>query len=313
MLHLRREYSDGPGSPELVLLHYAILDGASGEMISRASVVMPPGSGDGHREISLFLPEAGAGRHTGMRYAYSTVSGGGEWFSPSYDLDLSSPGQIEGMVHLDETPPGNLRPAPGRGMFRMLLPLKTPGKSGPVRYGFGAMRKKPSAELCRLAIPAGNGAPVIEAPEALSVLKARPMPYFIYHVDPAGGHLIQDKIAPARITFADASGDVVAVRMIWGDPAWAASNITVMELKNFGGGAYRAEDHFFSDDRLLFASGRQQALAAYPLPHVFEGYLAGPSGSEVEYCIQLVRRRDDGSLATEWRNRDGGGNWRITL
>ncbi len=312
MLFLRREYSDGPESPELVLIHYSILEG--GSVLSRASLVMPPGTGDGRREVFLFLPEPVAGRPLTLRYGYSTVSSGNEWFSPTFDLDLASPEEIEGMVRLEETPPGNLRPASGRGMFRMLLPLKNPAADAPVRYGFGAMRKKPSADLCRVAIPAGKGGvPVIEAPEALSVLKARPMPYFCYHVDPADGALRQDKIAVARIPFTDETGDVLAVRMIWGDPAWGASNITVMELKKIGDESCRAAGFFFAEDRPGFASGWYQALAAYPLPHIFEGYLAGPSGTEVEYCIQLVRRREDGSLFTEWRNREGGGNWKITL
>jgi hypothetical protein len=313
MLLLRREYSDGPESPELVLLHYAILEEGAGDPHAGASLVMPSAGGDGRREVSLFLPEAAPGRSLALRYRYSTILGGHERFSPAFDLDLASAATTGEAIRLEEADPGNLRPAAGRGMFRLLLPARSRVPDAQVRYGFGAMRKKPSPELCRLTVPTGGGTPVIEAPEALSVLKARPMPYFLYHVDPADGQLRQDKIAPARITFADDSGDVVAARMLWGDPAWGASNLTVMEVKNFGGGALGAAGHFFAEDPAAFAAERQRALAALPLPRVFEGYLAGPSGTEAEYCLQLVRRRDDGSLAVEWRNREGGGNWRITL
>ena len=195
----------------------------------------------------------------------------------------------------------------------MAIPLRNPA-SGPVRFGFGAMRKKPSESLCRMAAPPGGaGVPVVEAPEALSVLKERPMPYFFYHVDPSDGQLRQDKIAPARITFTDTRGDVVAARMLWGDSGWRASNRTVMELKNYGDAPYRAADQDFTDDPAGFAEGRMSELSKHPCPRTFEGYLAGPSGAEVEYCFQLLIRDPDGSLRTEWRNPEGGGNWRITL
>lgn len=314
MLLLRREFSDGEGCPELVLIHYSMVESKTGSVISRASCVMPPGREAGVRETFLFLPEPSPDRPLLLRYRYSTVSGGGEWYSPLFELALAAGAAEEGMTRLEELPPGNLGPAPGRGMFRMLLPLRHPAPGAVVRFGFGAMRKKPSDALCRLSIPAGDrGVPVVEAPEALSVLKARPMPYFLYLVDPVDGQLRQDKIASARITFSDASGDVVAARLLWGDAAWGASNLTVMEIKNYGEGPLGSGNHFFADDPAQFAAERQAAISDRPVPRVFEGYLAGPSGTEAEYCFHLLRRSPDGTIRAEWRNREGGGNWRITL
>jgi hypothetical protein len=86
-----------------------------------------------------------------------------------------------------------------------------------------------------------------------------------------------------------------------------------MELKNYGDAPYGAAEQDFTDDPAAFASGRMTELSKQPLPRTFEGYLAGPSGAEVEYCFQLLLRDPDGALRTEWRNPEGGGNWRITL
>ncbi len=195
------------------------------------------------------------------------------------------------------------------------------------------MRKKPSPSLCRAVIDAGYGpAPVIEAPEALSVLKNRPMPYFLYHVS-ADGNLRADKIACARITFADPEGIVVSARMVWGDSAWRATNLSLMEAKGIaaGPGASEAEatkpgaslpasalghpwpSEFFAEDRAAFLAAREAALSLLPLPHVFEAFVFGPSGSGVEYCFQTVARRPDGDFEVRWRNREGGGNWVVTL
>jgi hypothetical protein len=195
------------------------------------------------------------------------------------------------------------------------------------------MRKKPSPSLCRAAIDAGFGpAPVIEAPEALSILKSRPMPYFLYHVS-ADGKLRADKIACARITLADSDGDVVSARMVWGDSAWRATNLSLMEAKGWmpgpgatgdghgGPGAAAGRDapgvdaaaEFFTDDRAAFLAAREAALSLLPVPRVFEAFVFGPSGTGVEYCFQTVSRRPDGGLEARWRNREGGGNWVVTL
>jgi hypothetical protein len=314
MLLLQREFSDGPGLNELVTLHYTLIDDASGLRLARASAVMPPGRGDGRRSVALMLPDPADGAPLRLEYGFSTVSNGNEWRSPTFSLPLSPLDGADGLSLTADVAPGNLPPAAGCGTFRMAIPLRNPA-SGPVRFGFGAMRKKPSESLCRSAVPPGaaGDAPVVEAPEALSVLKGRPMPYFFYHVDPADGQLRQDKIAPARITFIDDRGDVVAARLLWGDSAWLASNRTVMELKNYGEAPYKACEHDFSDDPAGFAAGRMAELSKHPLPRTFETFVAGPSGSEVEYCFQLLIRDADGTLRTEWRNPESGGNWRITL
>jgi len=175
------------------------------------------------------------------------------------------------------------------------------------------MRKKPSPSLCRAVIDAGNGpAPVIEAPEALAVLKNRPMPYFLYHVS-ADGRLRPDKIACARITLADPEGDVVSARMVWGDPAWRATNLSLMEAKGYAPGPGAAGDEFFAEDRAAFLAAREAALSLLLVPRIFEAFVFGPSGSRVEYCFQVVSRRPAGGFEVRWRNREGGGNWVVTL
>jgi hypothetical protein len=195
------------------------------------------------------------------------------------------------------------------------------------------MRKKASPSLCRAAIDAGYGpAPVIEAPEALSILKNRPMPYFLYHVS-ADGKLRADKIACARITLADPDGDVVSARMVWGDSAWRATNLSLMEAKGWAPGPGTTDDghggpgaaagrdapgldaaaEFFTEDRAAFLAARGAALSLLPVPRVFEAFVFGPSGSGVEYCFQTVSRRPDGGFEVRWRNREGGGNWVVTL
>lgn len=312
MMLLRREYLDGPESPELVLLHGTAFSEETGERLARVIVVMPPGAG--RREAVLRIPDPPGGGGVRVRYAYTAVSRGSEWRSPEYELRLHPAEPREDLSTAEETPPGNLRPAPGLGTFRLRLPLRSPARGVPVRYGFGAMRKKPTDGLCRVAMPPDPGGAVsVDAPEALSVLKERPMPYFLHHLDPADGRIVQDKIASARITFPDPEGDVVAVRLLWGDPAWETPNLSVMELKGYRGERGRAADQLFAEDPAAFAEVRREILAARPLPRVFEAYLYGVEGSEVEYCFQWLRARPDGSLEAGWRNREGGGNWRITL
>jgi len=134
------------------------------------------------------------------------------------------------------------------------------------------------------------------------------MPYFLYHVS-ADGQLRADKIACARITLADPDGNVVSARMVWGDSAWRATNLSLMEAK----GSVAAADEFFTEDRAAFLAAREAALSLLPVPRVFEAFVFGPSGSGVEYCFQTVSRRPDGGLAVRWRNRGSGGNWVVTL
>jgi hypothetical protein len=260
------------------------------------------------------LPEPGEGERIVVRYRFSTVLGGEERFSPSYEVLVPSDEAIADLYRLPEEGAGNLPPAPGRGLFRMVLPLGEGERaSGPFRFGFGAMRKKPSPSLCRAAVDAGNGpAPVIEVPEALSVLKNRPMPYFLYHVS-ADGELRADKVACARITFADPDGNVVSARLVWGDPAWRATNLSLMEAKGRAPGPGAAIDEFFAADRAAFLAVRGAALSLLPVPRVFEAFVFGPSGSGVEYCFQIVSRRPDGGFEVRWRNREGGRNWVVTL
>jgi hypothetical protein len=152
----------------------------------------------------------------------------------------------------------------------------------------------------------------VEVPEALSVLKGRPMPYFLYHVS-ADGALHARKVACARLTLPDEAEEVVSARLVWGDPAWRATNLTAMEAKGFPGGAGAAAEEFFAEDRDAFLAARFSGLSRIPGPRVFEAFVFGPSGSRVEYCFLLLVRRPDGALTARWRNREGGGNWSVTL
>ncbi|MGZ8447545.1 MAG: hypothetical protein ACXWWM_07165 [Candidatus Deferrimicrobiaceae bacterium] len=315
MLLLRREYCDGAEPPEIVLLHAEVTrHGGPVGTTRRFTRAVVPSDPPGRRVAHLPLPEPGEGERVLVRYRFSTVRGGEERFSPPYEVSVPSDDAIADLYRIPEEGAGNLPPAPGRGHFRMVLPLGEGERaSGRFRFGFGAMRKKPSPSLCRAAIEAGNGPPpVIEAPEALSVLKNRPMPYFLYHVS-ADGKLRADKIACARITLADPVGNVISTRMIWGDSAWRATNLSLMEAKRWAPGPGSAGDEFFAEDRAAFFAAREAALSLLPVPRVFEAFVFGPSGSGVEYCFQTVARRPDGGIEVAWRNREDGGNWVVTL
>lgn len=335
MLQLRREYRDGAKSPEIVLLHAevtrhggpAAMDGQVPEQAGMPRIPLPPSAGrftrvaapsdpSGRRVAYLPLPEPEEGERILVRYRFSTVRGGEERFSPPYEIVLPSDDAIADLRRIPEEGTGNLPPAPGCGHFRLLLPLGEGERaSGPFRFGFGAMRKKPSSSLCRASVDPDNGmAPVIEVPEALSVLKNRPMPYFLYHLS-ADGKLRADKIACVRITLADPSGDVVSARMVWGDPAWRATNLTLMAEATKPGASLpaSASEEFFAEDREAFFVAREAALSRLPVPRVFEAFVFGPSGSGVEYCFQTVSRRPDGGFDARWRNREGGGNWGVIL
>ena len=315
MLLLRREYRDGAEPPEIVLLHAEVTpsEGPAGppRRFTRAVV---PSETPGRRVAHLPLPEPGEGERILVRYRFSTVRGGEERFSPWYTIDVPSDDAIGDLYRIPEEGTPNLPPAPGRGHFRLVLPLGEGERaSGTIRFGFGAMRKKPSPSLCRAAIDAGYGpAPVVEAPEALSVLKNRPMPYFLYHLS-ADGILHADKVACARIPFVDPGGIVVSARMVWGDSAWRATNFSLMEAKGWVSGPGDATAEFFAEARAAFLAEREAALSLLPLPRVFEAFVFGPSGSAVEYCFQTVERRPDGNFEVRWRNRESGGNWVVTL
>ena len=313
MLLLRREYRDGAEPPEIVLIHAEVTPpGGSGGPPRRYTRVVVPVDPPGRRVAYLPLPEPE--ERVTVRYRFSTVRGGEERFSPAFEAEVPSDDAIADLYRIPEEGAGNLPSAPGRGHFRTILPLGVGERaSGTFRYGFGAMRKKPSPELCRATVDAGNGpAPVIEAPEALAVLKNRPMPYFLYHVS-ADGKLRADKIACARIACTDPGGEVVSARIVWGDPAWRATNLSLMEARGCASGPGAAADEFFAPDRAAFLAGREAALSLLPIPRVFEAFVFGPSGSGVEYCFQTVARRPDGAFGVRWRNREGGGNWRVTL
>lgn len=311
---LRRVFLDGTERPELVLLHYtACLQGDPGNVMARSTLVVPPTAEPGKREVWICLPSPPPGSRLLLRYFYSTVCKGSEWFSGMYEAAVPGDDLVADLVPLEEKSPGNIPPAPGAGYFRMKLPL---GKDDPcigtVRYGFGAMRKKPSPDLCRLGYNMDGKAPVVEIPAALSVLKNRPMPFFLYHVAGDGGRLEAHKINCARITLRDDTGDIVCARLLWGDPSWTAQNFSVMELKNFAPGVGKASDNYFLADREAFLRDRTEAIGEVPLPRTFEGYVFSPERSVVEYCFQVLTRRPDGSVAAGWRNRDGG-NWSVTL
>jgi hypothetical protein len=315
MLFLRRDYYDGAESPELVLLHGEVISGRPGdETSSRCTRVVVPSGGPGRRVAYIPLPEPRKGESAVVRYRFSVARGGAEWYSPQYEVEVPSDDLISDLYHVAEEAPGNLPPAPGRGYFRTVLPLAEGEPSaGLFRYGFGAMRKKPSHSLCRAAVDAGGGpAPVVEIPEALSVLKNRPMPYYLYHVS-GDGALRASKIACARIAVPDPAGDVVSARLVWGDSGWRAANVSPMEAKGFPPGPGVAAEEFFAADRDGYLAARAEALSRIAGSRVFEAFVFGASGARVEYCLHTVRRRGDGALAAEWKNREGGGNWEVVL
>ncbi|MGE5247198.1 MAG: hypothetical protein ACM3L8_02520 [Verrucomicrobiota bacterium] len=315
MFLLRREYHDGAEVPEIVFLHATVTPhGAGAGPPYRASLVAAPTGEPGRRAAFLRVPEIPDDGTSAVRYRFCAVRAGEEWRSPWFEVTVPGDELLSDLYRLPEEGAGNLPPAPGRGFFRLVLPLaEGEDARGLLRFGFGAMRKKPSPLLCRVAVDAGDGpAPVVEIPETLSVLKNRPMPYFLYHVRDDGS-LHSAKIACARITLSDPEGGIACARMVWGDPAWRAPNVSPMEAKGFPAQGGAAGEDGFAEDHEAFLEGRFSALSGLPVPHVFEAYVFGPSGSRVEYCFQTVVRRPAGGHQVRWRNRDGGGNWVVTL
>jgi hypothetical protein len=152
----------------------------------------------------------------------------------------------------------------------------------------------------------------VEIPEALSVLKGRPMPYFLYRIS-SDGALRAVKIACARVVLRDEPGEVVSARVVWGDPAWRAVNLSAMEAKGFADAEVPAAKEFVAPDRDAFLAARSAGLSRLPAPRVFEAFVFGPSGSVAEYCFLVLVRLPDGTFAARWRNREDGGNWRVTL
>ncbi len=315
MYVLRRWFHDGFDRPDLALIHYTVTAEGSPEVVrARSTVVVAPAGTPGTRQAHLFLPRPPDGDRLRVRYFFSTVDGAREWFSPAHEVFLPGSDIDEDLSVMEEEGEGNIPPAEGRGMFRLALPLRPEHpRSGTVRFGFGAMRKKPSLSLCRARVPIVDGQPpVVEIPEALSVLKNRPMPFFLYHIPEGGTVPVADKINCARITIRDEEGDIVCARILWGDRSWAAQNLTVMEAKNFASSETRASEYFHSEDRDAYLRARSSALAVFSLPRTFEGFVFGPSGSVVEYCFQVLRLRAGGPVAS-WINAPSGGNWTVTL
>ena len=315
MYVLRRLFHDGLDRPELVLIHYsATPENSPDTLLVRSTAVVVPTGIPGTRQVHLVLPRPPEGDRLLVRYLFSTVGGGREWFSSAYDVLLPGPATAGDVDEIEVEGEGNAVPAPGRGMFRLALPLRPDEpRTGTVRFGFGAMRKKPSLSLCRARVPHAHGeAPVVEVPEALSVLKNYPMPFFLYHVPEGGTVPLADKINGARITIRDDEGDIVCARALWGDRSWAAHNLAVMEVKNFASAEARASEYFHSCDRESYLRKRAAVLAGHPLPRTFEGFVFGPSGSVVEYCFQVLRVRA-GEAVASWVNAPSGTNWTITL
>ena len=315
MYLLRRSFHDGTDCPELVLIHSsASPEGSPGTVLARSTAVVAPSGIPGTRQTFLVVPRTPGGGRTAVRYFFSGVGGGREWFSPAYDVTVPGPDTAGDVVEVGEEEGGNAAPAAGWGTFRLALPLRPeePG-AGSVRFGFGAMRKKPSASLCRARLEIAEGeTPVVEVPRALSVLKNRPMPFFLYHIPGEGKVPFADKITCARITLRDEAGDHVFARILWGDRSWRAQNLTAMEVRNYPPGGGEAAGYFHAADRDAFLATRIAALGGLPVPRTYEGFVFGPSGSVVEYCFQVLRARGDG-IVSSWINNPSGGNWTVTL
>ena len=315
MLLLKREYRDDAEHPDIVLLHAEVdADGVNHAFPHRATRVVAPTEDPSLRVAHISIPEPPEGGHARVRYRFSSICRGREWGSPLYEIKVPSDELVCDLCRIPEEENGNLVPAAGRGYFRLVLPVEEGEQaSGVIRYGFGAMRKKPSPLLCRAAVDVCDGsAPVIEIPEALSVLKNSPMPYFLYHTS-GNGELKQNKIACARITLRDEPGEIISARLIWSDPSWRAVNISPMEVKGMVAGEFQAADEYFEQDLEAARAKRFAALSRLPVPRVFEAHVFGPSGSRAEYCYQAVVRLPSGESETRWCNREGGGNWSVIL
>src|SRR5512143_4350746 len=124
MLLLRREYHDGAEPPEIVLLHAEVTrhEGPAGPT-RRFTRVVVPADPPGRRVAHIPLPEPGEGERILVRYRFSTVRRGEERFSPWYESSVPSDDAIADLYRTPEEAGGHLPPAPGRGTFRLVLPL----------------------------------------------------------------------------------------------------------------------------------------------------------------------------------------------
>jgi len=192
----------------------------------------------------------------------------------------------------------------------MILPLGEGERaSGTFRFGFGAMRKKPSPSLCRASVDAGNGpAPVIELPEALSSSKtARCRTSCTTFRD---GKLRADKIACARITLADPDGDVVSARMVW-ETARAGHEPLPHGAKGYRPVRACGRGIFF-DRPGGIPRGAGDGTFPPAGPRVFERSCSGPrerSGVLLPDRRAPAGRRLRGTVAEP----EGGRNWVVTF
>ena len=114
---LRREFVDGPDRPDLVLIHgTAVPAGTSEPLLARFSTVVPESSRPGRREVRLFFHDSPDGSPIRVRYFFSSIRSGEEWFSPAFELLLPDPEAGSDLLFLEEEEGGNLRPAPGRDL-----------------------------------------------------------------------------------------------------------------------------------------------------------------------------------------------------
>ena len=261
-------FIDGAVRPELVLLHYtATLESAPDQEIARDSLVMPPSAEPGRRETRLFLPSPRRDAALRLRYFFSTVGGGAEWFLPVYEVAVPGEDVSGDLAPVEEKGGGNLAPAAGLGMFRLRLPLRERRNAdgtrsirlrgdaektvpGPLPREIRHGRKRPRGRS------SGNAVGAQEPADAL----------FLYHVAGERGELVADKINCARLTLQDNEGEVVCARLFWGIPPGTPRNLSVMEVKKFASGEGKASDYFFAGDREAFLRARLTRSAGIRFP-----------------------------------------------
>ena len=113
MYVLRRLFHDGPDRPELALIHYTASPESSPEIVlARSTIVMTPSGVPGTRYGHLFLPRPQGDERLRVRYFFSTVGRGREWFSPPYEVLLPGPATEGDVSVIEEEGQGNLPPAP---------------------------------------------------------------------------------------------------------------------------------------------------------------------------------------------------------
>ncbi len=307
MLLLRREYRDGAEPPEIVLLHAEVTrHGGPAGPTRRFTRAVVPSETPGRRVAHLPLPEPAEGERILVRYRYSTVRGGEERFSPWYEVDVPSDDAIADLYHIPEEGTPNLPPAPGRGHFRLVLPLGGGGariRALPVRLRRDAEKAVPVAlpRRHRRGIRSGAGHRGPGGP-----LRPQEPADAVLPVPPLRGRETarrQDRVRPhhlrrsrrdrrlrpdglGRFRMAGHEHLPHGGQGVWPRPRRCRP----------GHGWAGAADEFFAEDRAAFLAAREAALSLLPLPRVFEAFVFGPSGSAVEYCFQTVERRPDGEL-----------------